>query len=163
MKKLFPVLLVGGLGAIGLSLYRYYKKQVEFLKNIDYRVTGLKIVSIQKENVSLEITTIIYNASNIEAKIKQINLQLLLNGIPTGKIEEVRDILIAPNSSSELSFVSSFNPTIIGKNILNILTLSVALRDVDVSVVGDVKLQSAFVQATLPFQYRNNLKSIIKR
>lgn len=163
MKKLYPVFLIGGLTAIGLSLYRYYKRQIDFLKDIQYRVTGIKVISISKENVTLEIATQIYNSSNVEATVTEINLDVLINGINTGKIREAKEITILPRSISEFSFQFNFNPSVIGQNILNLLTLSVALKDVIISVQGDLKIKSAFVNAYLPFEYRNNLSSILKR
>jgi LEA14-like dessication related protein len=163
MKKLFPVFLVGGITAIGVALYRYYMKQIDFLKDIKYSVTGIKVIAITKENISLEITAQIYNASNVEAVIKEINLDVFVNGIKTGEVKEVKDMIVYPNNYSFFSFNFSFNPKVIGENILNILTLSVSLRDVVLNLKGDVKIQSSFVKANLPFEWSSNLSKFIKR
>lgn len=163
MKSLYPVFLIGGVTAIGFALYRYYMKQIDFLKDIKYTVTGLKIIKITKELVSLQITAQIFNASNVQAVVKEINLDVLLNGIKTGQVKEVKDMIVYPNSYSDFSFNFEFNPQIIGENIVNILTLSVSLRDVIIDLKGSVKIQSAFVKANLPFEWSSNLRSFIKR
>ena len=78
MKNLKAVLIFSGLGIIGYSLYRYYKKQIKFLTDITYSVVGVKIVNVGKDNVSLDITNRIYNASNVEATVTEMYLDFYL-------------------------------------------------------------------------------------
>lgn len=163
MKNLKPILIVGGLGVIGYAIYRYYIRQVSFLKDITYKVTGLRIRSLKKDQVSLDITAQIYNASNVEATVKEIYLDAFLNGIKVGNVNEVKDIQILPSKSSIISFNFTFNPSIIGQNIVDLISLSVAAKDIELSLNGYVKVQSSFLTATLPFEYKNNLKSILKK
>jgi hypothetical protein len=77
MKSLKPILIVTGLGVIGYALYRYYLKQIDFLKDITYQVIGLKIIGISQNQVSMDITTRIYNASNVEATVNEMYLDFL--------------------------------------------------------------------------------------
>jgi len=96
MKSLKPILIVTGLGVIGYALYRYYLKQIDFLKDITYQVIGLKIIGISQNQVSMDITTRIYNASNVEATVNEMYLDFLINGIKVGSVNETKDILILP-------------------------------------------------------------------
>lgn len=163
MNKLRPFLIVGGLGVIGYALYRYYMKQIDFLKDVTYKVTGLRIKSITSSLVSLDIDAKIYNASNVEATVKQMYLDVSINGIRVGNVNEVKDISILPQASSDITFNFAFNPRLISKNILDVVSLSVQAKDLTIDFKGYVKVKSSFITATIPFEYQNNLKSILKK
>lgn len=163
MKSIKPILVVSGIALIGYALYRYYLKQIDFLKDITYQVIGLKIVSISQNQVSMDITTRIYNASNVEATVTEMYLDFLINGIKVGSVNEVKDILILPSKTTDITFNFKFNPRIIGQNILDIISLSVGAKDVTFEAKGYVKLKSSFIATSIPFEYTNNLKSILKK
>jgi LEA14-like dessication related protein len=163
MKKVTPIFLSAGIAIIGLALYRYYKRQVDFVKDIQYQITGLNLLSISSSQVSLEIMSRIFNASNVEATVRQMYLTVQMNGVKVGEINEVKDILILPNKSSNISFKFSFNPREIGKNILNLITLTVAAKDIILNIEGYVVVKSGFIETTIPFQYENNLKSLLEK
>jgi LEA14-like dessication related protein len=163
MNKLRPFFIVGGLGVIGFALYRYYLKQINFLKEITYQVTGLNIRSITANQVSIDITTKIYNASNVEATVKEIFLDIFINNVKVGNVNEVKDILILPRQTTEITFNFSFNPRLIGKNLLDIISLSVAAKDVIFDAKGYIRVKSSFITTSIPFEYQNNIKSLIKK
>jgi len=163
MKTLRALLVVSGIGVIGYAIYRYYLKQVDFLKDFEYKVTGLKIASITSDNISLDITTQIVNNSNVEATVKEIYLDCYLNKVKVGNVTEVKDIFVAANGYSNFSFRFSFNPKIVLGNIINIVTLSVGTKDVMFDMDGYVRIESGFVKTTIPFEYSNKLKSLIKK
>ena len=163
MKSIKPILVVSGIALIGYALYRYYLKQIDFLKDITYQVIGLKIVSISQNQVSMDITTRIYNASNVEATVTEMYLDFLINGIKVGSVNEVKDILILPSKTTDITFNFKFNPRVVGQNILDIISLSVGAKDVTFEAKGYVKLKSSFIATSIPFEYTNNLKSILKK
>lgn len=161
MKYLKPILVVSGLGIIGYALYRYYLKQIDFLKNIQYSLRGVKILNVTKDEVSLEITQRIYNASNVEATATELFLDLYINEIKVGTIDETKDILLLPNKSTDISYKLNFDPQLILKNIVNLVALTISLKDMKIRAEGYVKVKSGFISTTLPFTYKNNLKSIL--
>jgi LEA14-like dessication related protein len=163
MKALKNFLIFSGIGVIGYAIYRYYKTQLDILQNFQYKVIGLKVVSIKKDNISLDITTRIINNSNVEAYVKEIFLDAYINDVKAGNINEVKDILVRANGFSNFSFRFSFNPQIILGNIINIVTLSVGTKDVMFKLDGYVKVEGKLIKATIPFSYTNNLKSLIKK
>jgi LEA14-like dessication related protein len=163
MKQIRPFLIFGGIGVIGFALYRYYMRQINFLKDITYQVTGIKIRSITTSQVSLDITTRIYNASNVEATVKEMYLDLYINDARVGNITEVKDILILPTKTTDITFNFAFNPRLIGKNLIDIITRSVNAKDVIFDIKGYIRVKSSFVTASIPFEYQNNFKSLIKR
>lgn len=163
MKAIRNFLILGGIGVIGYAIYRYYKTQLEILQNFQYKVIGLKVVSITKDNIALDINTRIINNSNVEAYVKEIFLDAYINDVKAGNINEVKDILVRANGFSDFSFRFSFNPQIVLGNLVNIVTLSVGAKDVFFKLDGYVKVEGKLIKATLPFSYTNNLKSLIKK
>jgi LEA14-like dessication related protein len=161
MKYLKPTLILTGLGIIGYALYRYYQKQLNFLQNIQYSVKGVKILNVTKEDVSIEVTLKIYNASNVEATVKEMFLDLYLNEIKVGTIDESKDILILPNKTTDLTYKLSFDPQLILKNVVNLVSLTLALKDMQVRAEGYVNVKSGFISTTIPFTYKSNLKSLL--
>lgn len=163
MNKFRPLFVLGGLGIIGFALYRYYTKQIGFLKDITYQVIGLKVRSITVNQVSLDITTRIFNASNVDATIKEMFLDVFVNGVKVGNVTEVKDIVVLPSRTTDISFNFAFNPRIIGQNLLDIISLSVAAKDMLFELRGYIRVQSSFLTTSLPFEYQNNFKSLIKK
>lgn len=163
MKNVRPFLILGGIGVIGYALYRYYMKQINFIKDITYQVIGLNIKSITANQVSLDITTRIYNASNVEATVKEMYLDFFVNGVRVGNVNEVKDILILPTKTTDVSFNFAFNPRLISKNILEIISPSATSKNVIFDVKGYIRVKSSFITTSIPFEYQNNLKSLIKK
>lgn len=162
MKALKTISVFAGLGLIGYAIYRYYLKQIDFIKDITYQVTGLKIREFKKNNISLDITALIFNASNVEAVVTQMYLDVFINGIKVGNVNEIKDISIKPKQSTTIQFNFSFDPQLIAKNIVDLVTLSVAAKDIVIDIKGYIRVKSGFLSTPLPFEYRNNLKSYLK-
>lgn len=163
MRNLKALLVLSGLGVIGYALFRYYKKQIDFLKDFQYKIVGLKVVNVTADNVSLDITARIINNSNVEAVVKEMFLDFFINNVKVGNITEVKNIKVNANGFTDFSFRFSFNPKLVLGNLLNIVTLSVGLKDVIIDINGYVKVESGVVKATIPFEYQNNLKNYFKK
>ncbi|MBM3417316.1 MAG: hypothetical protein FJY17_00155 [Bacteroidetes bacterium] len=162
MKALKTISVFAGLGLIGYAIYRYYLKQIDFIKDITYQVSGVKIREFKKNNISLDITALIFNASNVEAVVTQMYLDVFINGIKVGNVNEIKDIPIKPKQSTTIQFNFSFDPQLIAKNIVDLVTLSVAAKDIVIDIKGYIRVKSGFLSTPLPFEYRNNLKSYLK-
>ena len=163
MKGLKTVSILAGLGIIGYAIYRYYMKQIDFLKDITYEVRGLKIREFSKQKVSIDVTALIFNASNVEATVTQMYLDVYTNGVKVGNVNEIKDILIKPKQSTLIDFNFSFDPTIIAKNIVDLITISVSSKDIVINIKGYIRVKSGFLSTPLPFEYTTNLKSYLKK
>jgi LEA14-like dessication related protein len=162
MKNLKAILVFSGLGIIGYSLYRYYNKQITFLKDITYQVVGVKIVKIATDNISLDITNRIYNASNVEATVTEMYLDFYLNNVLIGNVNEAKDLVILPLKTTDVTYRFTFNPKLVIKNLVSVVTFAVSAKDMTFEARGYAKIKSGFVQTTIPFEYKNNLKSFLK-
>jgi LEA14-like dessication related protein len=163
MKAVKPILLISGIGVIAYAIYNYYQKQFKLLADVQTTLVGLKIVSVSKTAVVLDITSRIMNVSNVEATVKQMYLDCFLNGVLVGNVNEIKDINILAGKSSDIPFRFTFNPSLILGNVVNILTLAVQLKDMKFVAKGYVKVQSNFVTTTVPFEYQSDLKSLINK
>jgi LEA14-like dessication related protein len=163
MKGVKALLIASGVGIIGYAIYRYYKKQVDLLANYTYKVVGVNIVSLTTDNVILDVNTRITNNSNVSATITEIYLDAYLNGEAVANINEVKDIFVKANGSSDFSFRLAISPKMVLGNIVNIVTLSAATKDLLLNLKGYVKIKSGFLSVSLPFEYQNNIKSLIKK
>jgi LEA14-like dessication related protein len=163
MKYLKPILVVSGLSIIGYALYNYYKKQIDFLKDISYKITGIRLVTISQGDVTIEVIMDVYNASNVEATITEIFLDFTMNGVKVGSINESQEFVILPTKTSQVRYNFIFNPSLVFKNIVNIATLTLSLKDVKFVADGYIKVKSSFLSTTVPFTYENTLKNLLKK
>ena len=152
MKGLKTISIIAGVGLIGYAIYRYYQKQVGFIKDITYQITGLKIREFSKSRVSLDISATIFNASNVEATVTQMYLDVFINGIRVGNVNEIKDINILPKKSSNIEFNFAFDPTLIAKNIVDLISLSVSTKDIVIDIKGYIKVKSGFLSTSVPFE-----------
>jgi LEA14-like dessication related protein len=162
MKAIKSLVIFSGLGIIGYALYRYYSKQIDFLKDITYQVVGFKIAKVSANNVSVDITNRIYNASNVEAVVSELYLDFLLNGVRIGQVNEVKDIVIKPQQTTDVTYRFTFDPKLVIKNVVDLITFSVAAKDMTFVAKGYAKVKSAFLKTTIPFEYKNTLKNFLK-
>jgi LEA14-like dessication related protein len=163
MKGVKALLVASGIGIIGYAIYRYYKKQADLLTNYTYKVVGINIGSITTENIVLDVTTRITNNSNVSATITEIYLDAYINGQNVANINEVKDIFVKANGDSDFTFRLSISPKLVLGNLVNIVTLSSAIKDLILNLDGYIKIKSGFLSVSLPFKYQNNIKSLIKK
>ena len=85
-----------------------------------------------------------------------------MNGVKVGNVTESTPFDIKATSSSTVRYNITFNPSLILKNIVNILSISLSLKDINFVADGYIKVKSGAIKTTLPFTYQNTLKNILK-
>jgi hypothetical protein len=163
MKALRNIVILTGLGIIGYAIYNFYRLQIEFIKNIDYRISKIKVINLSLELLTIEVTVTVYNKSNIDAVIKEMYLDLFLNGVLIGNVQEKTDIEIKSLQSSSVSFRYNVIPSQIFKNITNIINLTLEIKDAIITANGFAKLESGIIKATIPFEYKKSVKEFFKK
>jgi LEA14-like dessication related protein len=162
MKYIKPLLFVGGSGLIAYGLYKYYLAQKKFIEQIKYKFVGLKIVSIAKDNITLDITVNLFNGSDVQATVKEMYLDVMINDIVVGNINDVKDVVIMSKKSTNFTYRFSFNPQLILKNIVDLISFSIQAKNLNFDVSGYVNIDFGIYKTTLPFTYHDNLKNILK-
>jgi LEA14-like dessication related protein len=162
MKYIKPLFFVGGSGLIAYGLYKYYLAQKKFIEQIKYKFVGLKIVSTAKDNITLDITVNLFNGSDVQATVKEMYLDVMINDIVVGNINEVKDVVIMSKKSTNFTYRFSFNPQLILKNIVDLISFSIQAKNLNFDVNGYVNIDFGIYKTTLPFTYHDNLKNILK-
>lgn len=160
--KIKTIAIVGGLGLIGFAIYRFYKFQIDFIKNIEYRIVKIKINKLSKILVSMDITMRVFNYSNIDATIKEMFLDLLINDVKVGNVQESKDIKIKASGQTDVTFTFNINPALIITNIAQIANMAIALKDATVVAKGYAKIESGLLKATVPYEYKTTFKEYLK-
>ena len=88
---------------------------------------------------------------------------MLANGVKVGSVNETKDITLLPGKTTVLSFNFSFNPQLVLKNLVDLVTLTVAAKDLKIRLEGYIRARSSFLSTSLPFTYETSLKEAIKR
>jgi len=121
VKNLKTYVILGGAGLIAFGIYKFYSTQFKLLKNIEYKLKNVKFTKISKDVISIEVTMSVINYSNINATIKEMFLDLFLNGIKVGNVQESKDILIKSGGETNISFTFNILPALILTNITQFL------------------------------------------
>jgi LEA14-like dessication related protein len=159
--RIKTIAIAGGVGIIAYAIYRFYKLQIDFIKNIQYKVVNVKINKITKLLVSIDITMRVFNYSNIDATVKEMYLDLIVNGVKVGNVQESKDIKIKASGQTDVSFTFNINPALILTNITQIANLALSLKDATVVANGYAKIESGLLKATVPFEYKTTFKEYL--
>jgi len=162
MKLLKPLLFVGGGSLLAYGLYQYYLAQKKFIEQIKYKFVGLKIVEFAKDNVTLDITVNLFNGSDVQATAKEMYLDVMINDVIVGNINEVKDVVILSKKSTNFTYRFSFNPQLILKNIVDLISFTIQAKNLNFVVKGYVNIDFGIYKTTLPFTFHDNLKNILK-
>ncbi len=158
MKATNTIALVGGLGVIGFALYRYYKKQVSILEELQYQVVTFKPVELKPSRLSFDITVKVFNPSNIQVRITEMLLDVYLNGTPMGKVNENKAIDLNPGQTTLVTFNFAIDASSVGKNLVDLITKTIATRKLVVDLKGFIRARSAFISTSMPFDYQTTVK-----
>lgn len=161
MRNLRTIVIAGGVGLIAYAIYRYYALQFSFVKNVDYRISKIKINQITKSLISIDITMRVANYSNVNAVIKEMYLDLYINDIKVGDVQESKDIQIKSQDYTDVAFTFNIQPQLILKNVTQIFNISLALKDATVVAKGFAKLESGVIKATVPYEYKTTFKEYL--
>ena len=155
-----------GLGSLVVGSYFYYRRQLEMLENISYRVVGIKVVEVQP--LKLLINTEVTNNSEIAFTIKGYDIKVFINGKEVGKVfnDKLDQKLNGFGGKSNISFYTSFNPDVvgIGEGGLGSLLSGVlnTLGDTKISFKGKVSVKRGFFEfANYPVDFTYNLTDFL--
>lgn len=162
MKGLRTILILSGASIIGYALYNFYKNQIAFVKNIDYKISKIKILKLDRQLLSIELTFRLFNYSNIDAEVNEIFLDFFINENKVGNIQESKTIMIKASGQTDVSFVFNIQPTLVFMNLANILNTTAAIRDAKIKARGYVRVKSGMLSTTVPYEYNTTMKEYLK-
>lgn len=160
MKTSSKILTTSGIAVMGAAIYIYYKKQLNFIKNITYQVDSVKVVSWSAEQVVLQINARAFNSSNLSGTIKELYLDVYLNNIYLGHVQQTQNIQINAQGFANIPVTFTFNPTEVGLNILTLAQETLIQKTLNVQIKGYITIKSGILKAKAPFDY--NTSNLIK-
>lgn len=160
-KYIVTTLAVLTVGGISYAAYRYFSKEKKLLDEYEIKPIAFKIITADQDNVVVDFTMRFTNKSSIEATLKRLYSDIYLNEVFIGIVINDNAALIPAKGSGDIKLRVSFNPKVILKNIVDLLLISVALKDVAYRMKGYVELQSGFVPISVPFEDSGKLSDFL--
>ena len=159
MKKI--ALYVAGFGLLGYALYKYFKVQALKLSDYDYKVIGIKIRSITKEQIVFDVTLRFINKSEIEAKIEKVYIDMYVEDTNVGFVTETKEFVIPANGESDVMLTFYVSPQAVFKNAVSILLGAAQKKDANVRIKGYAKIKSGLIGTTIPLEYSTTVKTYL--
>lgn len=148
------VLVIGG------AIYYYYR-QANLLTNLTYKLIGFHFESLSLTNSVIDLELRIWSQSTIEATIKNLDLQVFIDGVKLGNINELTPIVVPAKGYSDIGLKVSFSPLTIGQNALNLLSNYQTNKDSKILMTGFATVKSSFIETTVPFTYETTIREIL--
>lgn len=150
-----------GLGLLGFGLYRYFSIQAKLLKDFSYKIASIKVKKITLSEASIEFVVRFFNKSEIEATIKKLYLDILIEDKPVGFIEENRSFILPAMGSSDIPLTINFNPKIILGNVFEVFTSVIKNKDLKFQFIGYADVHSGFIKKVIKIDYKDVISSYI--
>lgn len=150
-----------GIAAVGVGAYLYFKRQIALLQDFKYKIVGLRIKKLTKEEISFDLKTRFYSKASIEAKITKIYIDVFVEGVNAGYITENKEFIIPAKGYSDIDLSFSFNPQVVIKNIVNIVLAGIGKKDLSIEFKGFASIKSGLIATTLKIDYKTTLKNYL--
>lgn len=157
MKKVLIISLT--VAVIGGGIYYYYK-QVTLLTNLDYKLIGFHVESLSLTQSVVDLDMRIWSKSTIEATIKNLDLNVFIDGVKLGNVTEISTIVIPAKGYSDVKLKVILSPLQIGENVLNLFNNYSSNKDSKILMTGFAKVKSSFIETTVPFTYQTTIKEM---
>ena len=101
-------LFLFGLGSLAFGIWAFYKRQLELLEKISYKVVGVNLLSVAP--LTLDITTELTNNSEIAFTIRGYDIDVYVNGERVAKVNQsgLDQKLKGFGDKSRISFTTTF-------------------------------------------------------
>jgi hypothetical protein len=154
--------ILGGVALIGFGIYKYFTKQVDLLKQFEYKVINFQINTLDPNLVKGTLTFRFTSISDLEFIINKFYMDFFFNGKNIGYIEdsvlENKPNIIPANGYSDITFDFTLNPQLVITNIADIIAFATSKKDGVIGLAGFVDVKSGFLSATVPINCTCNIK-----
>jgi len=146
-----------GLGSLVAGAWLYYRRQLELLENIKYKVVGVNIQSFAP--LTLDISTELTNESEITFTLMGYEIDIFVNGekVANVKNSNLNEKLKGFGDKSVINFTTTFRGKNEGglKGILSGVLDNIA--DTDLQIKGKISVKRGFFEYTnypVDFSYK---------
>ncbi len=159
MKK--AVIITSIVLVVGGGAYYYYTRQINMLENLEYKGTGLQIITMTEDLVVVTLRLRITSKSTLEAVITDLNLDFYLNDIKLANVVDDKKIVIPAKGYSDVDLKISFSPKEIRQDFVTLASYFIQTSDANIKLNGYAKVKSAFITLRLPFEYETTLREFM--
>ena len=159
MKKTY--LAISGISILALAFYGYYKYQLKKLQDFEWKIKSFNLRKFSLNELLLDVTFLFTNKSDVEATIKKVYIDLYVQGINVGYIQEVKGFVLPARGTSSVPLTFSVNPQAIFKNVISIISGAGANKDLQFTLKGYANIKSGFVSTTIPIDYTTTVKEYL--
>lgn len=157
--KVNKILLITGATLAGAAIARYVYRNVLLANQWDFNVIGFRINRLVPTAEGV-VTIDFINKSNFSAKIKDIDILAFTNKVKLGSIIEAKEITIAPNGKSPVTFTITFDPKSLISGWRTIAANALTLKDIPMDFVGNFKIKTMFGWTKVPVKYSTSGKEL---
>lgn len=154
------LIIVGGVAFLG-GLILYLSKQFKLLADYDYKIVGFRFRKLSANQVVFDVTTRIFNKSKIQATVKKIFLEILVEGNKVGFVTEEGQWLIPAQGSSDIQMKITVNPQLVLKSAAAVILSGVKQKDLNFTLEGYANVSSGFLSTTLPITYSDKVSAYL--
>ncbi len=159
MKKTLLFLgVVALLGGIGL----YIKKTIDLAKKLVFKLHSYNFVQLGLDSTTIEGLLEIKNESDLEITLKALNIDVYVNGVYISKVKQRTDAVIVPNGTIQISMTSTFSPSSIFSNIVNIMGKVAIWDDIIFNFKGRVVVIFKGIPIVVPIDVSTTLEQMIE-
>lgn len=161
MRKVYIGLGVVGVLGLGYALFRYLKTQSLLLQDYTYKIVGVKIKKVSKNELTFDLVIRFFSKSDVEATVNNLYLDIFVEGTNVGFISETNSFVIPAKGNSDIPLEFSFNPQLVFKSALGLILTGVQKKDIAFGIKGKANIKSGFISTTIPIEYNSTVKAYI--
>lgn len=154
------LIIIGGVAFLaGLALY--LRRQFQLLAEYDYKIVGFRLRKLSGNQTTFDVTTRIFNKSNIEASVNKIFLEIFVENNKVGFVTEEGQWLIPAKGSTDIQMKITVNPQLLLKSATTVILSGVKQKDLNFTLKGYANVSSGFLSTTIPITYSDKVSAYL--
>lgn len=159
-KTAKTLIIIGGVAFLG-GLFLYMRRQFKLLAEYDYKIVGFKFRKLSGTQVTFDVTTRIFNKSNIEATVKKIYLEIFVQNAKVGFVTQEGQWNIPAKGSTDIQMKITVNPQLLLKNAAAVILSGAKQKDLNFTLQGYANVSSGFLSTTIPITYSDKVSAYL--
>jgi LEA14-like dessication related protein len=159
-KTAKTLIIIGGVAFLG-GLFLYMRRQFKLLAEYEYKIVGFKFRKLSGAQVTVDVTTRIFNKSNIEATVKKIYLEIFVENAKVGFVTEEGQWNIPAKGSTDIQMKITVNPQLLLKNAAAVILSGAKQKDLNFTLQGYANVSSGFLSTTIPITYSDKVSAYL--
>lgn len=154
--------IAAGTGAGVFFVYKYYSNQVDGFKKMTYKLKSFQLGNYTAEQATVNMVLQIYNPTTFDAEVKDLYLDIKVNGQKLGYVQDNMPFtVLAKGYSPDINLNLTFSPKLLLGDIADLALAYLGSKDFTINLNGFIRVKSAFISLSVPFDYTTSLKQIM--